>query len=216
MKLNLLTRSAAALLFTGAVVASQANVAAASPLMAVDARQAVHAGELCDRSASIVAFGNQIKVRLSPGKAVLLPSDGDLASRSSCAIRIPVTVPVGYYLNKVTTRAQATVSKPQGNSISIVLRTSLFGYEGLTVQSDLDESVSTSGLVNTYRAFAGSSPLATEWRQKLCAPNRTATGLLAINLADVIQREDSGDLVSLDFSGLSRGIDIWTELKACP
>jgi hypothetical protein len=215
MKLKSTTRSAAQVLLTGVAWLFGANVASASESIVIDASEAVHAGELCDTGVAIATSGNQIKIRLSDAKSVLLPSEGDLATRGSCGIRIPVVVPRGYYLNKVTTRAQANVSKPRGTKASIVLRTAVFGYEGLVVQSELDDNVSVNGLVNTYKAFAGTAPLATEWRQQLCASNRSQNGLLAINLADVLQREDADDLVSVDFSGSSRGIDIWTELAPC-
>lgn len=216
MKLHSVPFSAALILLTGAAFLPGMQAARASESIIVDAGAAAHAGDLCDTGVSIASAGNQLKIRLSSAKTVLLPSEGDLTGRSSCAIRIPVTIPKGYYLSKVTTRAQATVVKPQGNTASVVLRTALFGYEGLTVDSELDESSSINGLVNIYKAFAGSAPLSTEWKQKLCASNRLAKGLLAINLADVIQRTDSSELVSVDFSGSNRGIDLWTELKACP
>jgi hypothetical protein len=184
--------------------------------ISINEYQAESAGELCGSDIHADQNGNQIAVRFSGARTGFSsPADGR-ARRAKCAIRIPASIPRGYYISKLTARAQSQVSKPSGIEATIQLSTSVSTLPDLSHSTELSSSRSTSGLINTYQSYTGSSLLTRSWKAALCNPGRTDETILGFDLGVFMQRSNLSSSARVDFSGSSRGIDLWTEIRPCP
>lgn len=177
--------------------------------------QAESAGELCGFRTEVDQIGNQITVRFSGALAGFSSAADGRALRAKCAIRIPASIPKGYYISRLTARAQSQVFKSTGVQATIQLDTGLSTLPNLSHSTELSSARTTNGLVNTYQSYTGSSLLTRAWKAALCSPGRTDDTLLGLDLGVFLQRSSLSQSARVDFSGSSRGIDLWTEILPC-
>lgn len=214
MKLNSATKRSLALLPALACLTGIPSIASAAGID-INEFQAESAGELCGYRTEADQMGNQIKVRFSGAITGFSSANDGRTLRVKCSIRIPASIPKGYYISRLTARAQSNVYKARGVEATIQLDTSISTLTNLSHSTVLSSSSSTNSLINTYKSYTGSSALNRAWKTALCSPGRTDNTLLGFDLGVFLQRSSLSPSARIDFSGHTRGIDLWTEILPC-
>ena len=182
--------------------------------------QGIQAGNLCNEPTQIDHKTNHLRVRWSGARLVLGHDRVGGFARGRCLVRIPALVPEGYYIASLTSRAQGSLDKPTGVSLSVSLETTLSALEPLVVARALDGAASIKSRLSLYQNFDGLEPLATHWKKALCSLGRAEEMVFGINLGVTLQQPPqatpvgSGSSVA-DFSGPGFGADVWIELLPC-
>jgi hypothetical protein len=145
---------------------------------------AIVAGSGCSEASSfITATDGRIDIDFTSLGVQLNPYESRTAGRSTCVIRIPITVPAGYYVSRVVQTLDYGVETTTGGTAAIAANTLLMGASvgGLTQRfpGDTDDY----GQLHRSSAYAGSGSCSD-------APQQ---GFLAVNIAMTAQKQDDFD-----------------------
>lgn len=150
---------------------------------------------------------------VAPDMKVDLKAPGATSQRKACVIRVPVEVPLGWYVARVDHRLNYSVTRTAGGTAAFSTSVSLFGTPAKPFTVYHDSAVAEalpSATALRSDTYASGSPEATA----MCAA-RPTSGILALNLALTGQRSatDSVTAAFLPYP-FHEGVDI--ELKPCP
>ncbi|MFO0679496.1 MAG: DUF4360 domain-containing protein [Polyangiaceae bacterium] len=129
----------------------------------------------------VTANGSALLVEFDALAIELPPGSSPRSERSACSVRVPITIPAGYYVATIDQGLTFDVAKSQGASASLASNTSLFGLSTspVGVQYPSGTTVYATGReVGISDSFAVGSP---EYAS-MCG-QRSTGGLVAFNVA---------------------------------
>jgi hypothetical protein len=156
-----------------------------------------------------ISAGNDFSVVMDRLGMDLSGTTAPLAERLNCAIRVPVSLPKGFFVSRMGHLLTFSVDKSAQTIGSIALRTSLFstltGHDELSLTRG-DSHQSTLAILR-----ARATPTADT--EKFCEANEATTGIFSANIAMSGQRQSVDEvlrMVPIDGQTLrlSQGVEI--------
>jgi hypothetical protein len=179
--------------------------------------RAVIAGNGCNASNSTVSvdeFGD-----LSIGHdnlAIVLPANGSdhaLAARKTCIVRVPVTIPRGFYVKSIQQQIMHGAAKSAGAEIRVSSRAS-FSSDNIspfTILLPHDEDIYAEFMIDSRTDVFSDA----QQQAKYCRPDRPEEQMFQLNVALTGSRDSIHEsLVSAAYgSHFGEGLEI--EVRAC-
>jgi hypothetical protein len=187
-----------------------------APLLTFDFSRAIVAGTGCsDADTTITTSDGGFHIDFN-ALAVNLPSDdpNQVADMRSCLIRVPTTVPKGYYVSKLRQKVAYAVDKADGATAAVATYTTLggVGMPSKTVQFSSDDGAVSrpDGFWSKTMTFGRGS----SFYYASCSPNSYSATMFAASLAVAGQLADGDSTsVSVPSFDVQPGVDY--ELSPC-
>jgi Domain of unknown function (DUF4360) len=202
-------------ILSGVILASIATTANAD-VVTFHPESAIYAGSGCPQGKTHILVDEMGDLLIEHEELVLDLRQGTsvLAGRKSCSIRVPVTLPQGFYVRSIQQQIQYSVMKSVGAEAKISTRTALSGdsINPFTVVLPSEDEIYGDNMIDSRRDYLGSS----HRRQQYCSGTRSEEMMLQINTVISGQKESSDrDLVVAAYGGyVGEGIEL--EIAACP
>jgi hypothetical protein len=201
-------------IITGVIFASVASTANAG-VVTFHPESAIYAGSGCPQGATHILVDEVGDLLIEHEQLVLDLRRGTsvLAGRKACSIRVPVSLPQGFYVKSIQQQIQYSVLKSAGAEAKISTRTALSGdyINPFTVVLPADEEIYGDNMIDARRDNLGSRSR----REHYCSGTRSEDLMLQINT--VISGEKDSidqDLVVASYGGyIGEGIEL--EIAAC-
>jgi hypothetical protein len=200
----------------GAITGLLGGTATYASMITYHTERAVLGGTGCSQqNASLFVndFGD-LEIHMD-GMFMALTSENTLtADRKSCAIRVPITIPKGYYVRSIEQRLAYAISKSAGAQASLATRTSIGGLtvNPFTVYLPRGDEIYSENLIDSRRDFLGTTAnIATQ-----CSAGNPEDRMLQINMAASGQRDNLDEELSIYTGGAYLGEDFEIELAECP
>ena len=179
---------------------------------------AIYAGNGCPQGSTRISVDDYGDLLMEHDALSLdLPAYGTnqaLAGRSTCSIRVPLTIPRGFYVKAIEQRLIYAANKSAGAEARIATRTALSGdtVTPFTVLLARDDKIYSESLIDSRRDQIDSR----QRRQQYCSSERSEEMMLQVNIAISGQRDSiAEDLTVRSFGGyVGEGFEI--EIGACP
>ncbi len=197
-------------LVLGAFVLNAASLAMAQAQIEWDASRAVVAG--CD---AVVTSSNGDLSIVAVDLAVDLGNSK--ADRKSCAIRVPVSIPLGYYISKLTHKINYEVEKSARSSGGISERSTFFNLPVMPLSVDFRQghALNTVG-ASESRTDVYDQVSDPSWVGSMCSDARSETGLFQYNIAISAQKSSANEIFYASADGLELKAGVDYELSRCP
>lgn len=176
--------------------------------------RAVLAGSGCsDASASIALDAAGFRVTFSEMK-IDLRGGTALSERRACAVRVPIDIPLGYYIARIDQKLDYSIRRSAGAKAALSTNATVFGLPSspYTINHDgvLAETVAHASVRSPVRFAAGSAEAIA-----MCSATRATGGMLALNLALTAQRTPTQSVaVAIDAFEFHEGVDV--AIASCP
>lgn len=202
-------------ILSGVIFASIATTANAA-VVTFHPESAVYAGSGCPQGKTHILVDEVGDLLIEHEELILDLRQGTsvLAGRKACAIRVPVTLPQGFYVRSIQQQIQYSSLKSAGAEAKISTRTALSGdaINPFTVVLPSEDEIYGDNMIDSRRDYLGSASR----REKYCSGTRSEDMMLQINTVISGQKESSDqDLVVASYGGyVGEGIEL--EIAACP
>lgn len=179
--------------------------------------RAIVAGNGCNAANSSVTVDEFGDLAIAHDNlAIVLPAHGpdqSLAARKSCVVRVPVTIPRGYYIKSIQQQIMHGAAKSEGAEIRIASRAT-FSSDAVTPFTILlprDEAIYADFMIDSRTDVFSDS----RQRQKYCASDRPEEQMFQLNVVLSGTRNSvNEDLVSAAYgSRFGEGFEV--EVKSC-
>jgi hypothetical protein len=200
------------------VVSSLMSGIATAGVLTFHPESAIYAGNGCLQGRSHISVDEAGDLLIEHEDLILdLPSQGRssaLAGRRACTMRIPVTLPQGYYVKAIEQQIQYSVSKSAHAEARIATRTALSGdaVNPFTVLLAADDEFHGENMIDSRRDYLGDA----RRRAHYCEAGRAEDMMLQISTVISGQRDSIDDeLVVAAYGGyIGEGIEL--EIAPCP
>ena len=180
-----------------------------------DLAKAVVAGSLCPvGTGKITADEKKLLVVFSSSDLVLLAGEPALTGLAACKVVLPLSVPRGKFISRVTHRVLADVEQSAGVESKIIVATAYNTLAPVQSEGTFPVGTARSGPYLLYKS-TDTAALPT-WVADMCSASRVADGILSTTLAASAVRTGSGESVNFNLNGAQHGLEIWVELASCP
>ena len=178
---------------------------------------AIYAGNGCPQGKTHIIVDEMGDLLIQHEELILSLPQGvgsTLAGRKACSIRIPVTLPHGYYVRSIEQQIQYSVQKSAGAEARIATRAALSSdsINPFTVLLPLDDEIVGENMIDSRRDYLG----AASRRARYCTETRSEELMLQINTVISGQRSSvDQDLIVAAYGGyLGEGFEL--EIAECP
>ena len=180
-----------------------------------DLSKAVVAGSFCPLGTSQLKIdGNKLIVEFSNSTLSILAGEPALTGLAACKVVLPLSVPRGQFISRVTHRVRANVSKSANVEAKIAVATGYNTTAPVLGEGTFPAGTSHSGDFLLYKTYE--TALLPAWISDMCSAGRVADGVLSTTLAASAVRANLSESVEFDLNGREHGLEIWIELAKCP
>ena len=175
---------------------------------------AIFSGNGCSNlNTTVTASGGNLHVGLAGLRIALPPGSSQLSERKACSVRVPIDIPAGYYVSKLSQSARYGVEKSAHATASLSTHATVMG---LVVTPETVQFAAGSAVTLPNGTLARTDWFSPGSQAALGMCNaRPSAGLFAANLALSGQRSTSDNLaVSVADFDFREGFEL--ELTACP
>ena len=164
-------------------------------------------------SIKVNEFG-ELEIHYDNMMIAMSPQTSLMADRRSCSVRIPISIPHGYYIESLEQRLAYGVSKSADTIVSVATRLSLAGLQvsPYTVTIPYGDEFHSDYVLDTRRDFIGTDAhIRTQ-----CRDDQPTDTMLQLNTVISGQRQSAYDelYVTSNDSYIAEGYEI--ELAPCP
>ncbi len=205
-------------LFEIAVMLSSVSTPLLAGVITYHPESGIYAGNGCPEGSSRIYVDEYGDLVLEHDAMILsLPAYGQdpaLSGRRACTIRIPVTIPQGFYISAIEQRIAYAAIKSEGAQAQISTQTSFSSdrVSPFTAILPRDEEFTGDLMIDSRRNQLNSQSQINRY----CRGDRSEEMMLRINMAMSGQRDSyAEDLIVQTIGGyISEGIDV--EVSPCP
>jgi hypothetical protein len=176
---------------------------------------ALIAGSGCKMNVDAWAFANGSDLTIVfTNLGIDLSDDIRLADRKACAVRIPVTIPSGTYIDSLSQSLYYGVQKSAGTSVALAARSTFMGFPvspftvSLPRGLEIDDEYTSQSRDDHYGPDSS-------WGHGFCSTSRPTSGLYQANLAVSGMRDDAWEYAQAFIYGTDMRYELSATLSYC-